>query len=71
MSSVNSVQEICTHLEQIEQVDPVTGAVYREQAQDIIATTTVDLEDRKTVAECLSDANQILTLKTVGKEDSY
>ncbi len=71
MSDTKSVQQICNNLEHIEQVDPVTGAVYREQAQDIIATTSVDLEDRKTVAECLSDANRILTLKTVGKEDSY
>ncbi|GFE67790.1 hypothetical protein [Chroococcus sp. FPU101] len=66
-----SVAKVCTNLETIDQVDLVTGAIYRQEAQEILATPTVALTDRTAVADSLVTANQLLSSKTVLKDDSY
>lgn len=66
-----SVAKVCTNLETIDQVDLVTGAIYRQEAQEILATPTVALTDRTAVADSLVSANQLLSSKTVLKDDSY
>lgn len=66
-----SVAKVCTNLETIDQVDLVTGAIYRQEAQEILATPTVALTDRTAVADSLVTANQLLSTKTVLKDDSY
>lgn len=63
--------DIYTHLEQLDGNDPVESATYREQAQDILANPNIALKIRTAIADLLMQANQQLTLKTVGGEDSY
>jgi hypothetical protein len=63
--------ELYTHLEQLDGSDPVQSATYREQAQDILANPNIALKIRTAIADLLMQANQQLTLKTVGGEDSY
>lgn len=63
--------DIYTNLEQLDSTDPVESATYREQAQDILANPKVALKIRTAIADLLMQANQQLTLKTVGGEDSY
>ena len=55
----------------IDQVDALTGARYREMAQDILATPSVRLDIRQAIADRLNHANHRLETKTVGSEDSY
>lgn len=71
MTNSNSIDSIYENLDKIEQVDPVTGAEYREQAQEVLATPTVALKIRKAIAERLAQVNQLLSFTTVGGEDSY
>lgn len=71
MSEPKVVNEICTNLEKIDQVDVETGATYRREAQEILATPTVALPERTAVADSLRIANQSLASKTVQKDDSY
>lgn len=66
-----SIAKVCTNLEIIDQVDLITGATYRQEAQEILATPSIDLSDRTAVADCLVKANQSLSTKTVFKDDSY
>ena len=69
--SPNTTDTICRDLQNIDEVDPVTGAVYRERAQDILATPSIALKTRKAIAEQLIQANQELALETVSSEESY
>lgn len=66
-----SLDTIYSELQRLDEVDPVTGAIYRERAQDILATPTIALKIRAAIADLLIQANQQLTMKTVGGEDSY
>lgn len=71
MSTLSALDDFCRELQKIEEADPVTSAIYREQAQDILATPTIALKVRTAIADYLSQINQRLALKTVEKEDSY
>ncbi|WP_013323121.1 hypothetical protein [Gloeothece verrucosa] len=71
MPSASSVEQVYADLDKIEQVDSVTGAVYRERAQDILATPSIALQLRKAIADRLCQINQLLMFKTVDGEDSY
>lgn len=66
-----SANTVYSNLEKIDQVDLVTGAVYREQAQEVLATPSIALNLRRAIAERLNQANQQLAMQTVGSEDSY
>jgi hypothetical protein len=52
------------------QVDPVQGAQYRAEAQDVIANPSIALKIRRAIADLMIQANQQLTLKTVGNDDN-
>ena len=67
----NFPSNLYAHLEQLDRDDPVQSAAYREQAQDILANPNIALKIRTAIADLLLQANQQLTLKTVGGEDSY
>ena len=69
--SPSTTDSIYCDLQKIDEVDPVTGAVYRERAQDILATPSIALKIRKAIAERLIQANQELALETVSSEESY
>jgi hypothetical protein len=64
-------KEVFEHLEQLEQVDIVQSASYREEAQEVLADSTVSLKWRRAIADRLNQANHDLALHTVGSEDSY
>ncbi|MBF2078848.1 MAG: hypothetical protein IGR76_10105 [Synechococcales cyanobacterium T60_A2020_003] len=69
-----SPEKVCEELEQLvqdDQIDPVTGAAYRQDAQDVLADPEVSLPLRQAVADRLQEANHQLEKRTVGKEDSY
>ncbi|MBE9125884.1 MULTISPECIES: hypothetical protein [unclassified Coleofasciculus] len=66
-----SANTVYSNLKKIDRVDLVTSALYREQAQDILATPSIELKLRTAIAELLNHVNQELALQTVGSEDSY
>ncbi|MDB9414596.1 hypothetical protein [Microcystis aeruginosa] len=71
MTNPNSIEQLSQELLDLDQVDTDTGADLRQQAQEILAETSIDLPIREAIADSLSQGNQLLTLKTVGKEESY
>ncbi|PSN10376.1 hypothetical protein C7293_28345 [filamentous cyanobacterium CCT1] len=64
-------QEVFEHLKQLEEVDTVQSALYREEAQEILADDTVSLKWRRAIADRLNRANHDLALHTVAPEESY
>lgn len=66
-----SAKKVISNLQKIDQVDPVTSAIYREQAQEVLATPSIALPVRSAIADQLNRANLDLALHTVGSEDSY
>jgi len=66
-----SADTVFSNLQKIDQVDPVTSAIYREQAQEVLATPSITLKLRAAIADRLNRANNDLALHTVGSEDSY
>ena len=71
MTNPNSIEQLTQELLDLDQVDADTGADLRQKAQEILAETSIDLPIREAIADSLSQGNQLLTLKTVGKEESY
>ena len=67
----NFPSDFYAQLEQLDREDPVESATYREQAQEILANPNIALKIRTAIADLLLQANQQLSLKTVGGEDSY
>jgi predicted metal-binding protein len=66
------LDKICSELEQLDRVDPVTGAIYRKQAQDILADPSIALKVRVAIADLLSQANRRLAIASAGNdEESY
>lgn len=61
----------CEDLQNLDSSDPVIRAVCREKAQDIIGSPEIDLQQREAIADLVIEANQELSQKTVGKDDSY
>ncbi|MFZ4639808.1 MAG: hypothetical protein ACOYMP_05330 [Nodosilinea sp.] len=64
-------KEVFDHLKQLERVDTVQSASYREEAQAVLADDGVSLKWRQAIADRLNQANHDLALHTVGNEDSY
>lgn len=62
---------VLDHLEQLEQVDTVQSATYREEALMLLADPSISLKWRLAIADRLNRANHDLALHTVGSEDSY
>ncbi len=68
---MTSTHDLKEELQGLDSPDPVTRAVSREKAQDLIGSPEVDLEQREAIADRLMEANQALATQNVGKEDSY
>ncbi|PZV07009.1 MAG: hypothetical protein DCF32_08330 [Leptolyngbya sp.] len=68
---MNNPQEVLEHLKQLEKVGIVQSALYREEAQALLADDTVSLKWRRAIADRLNRANHDLALHTVTSEDSY
>ncbi len=68
---LTSPQTVYDNLNQLEQVDIVTSARYRQQAQEVLANPEVSFSWREAIADRLNQANQSLTTFTVSKNDSY
>ncbi|MGF1566750.1 MAG: hypothetical protein ACFCVD_01510 [Nodosilinea sp.] len=68
---MTSPKVVFEHLEQLEQVDTVKSATYREEALMLLADATISLKWRLAIADRLNQANHDLALHTVGSEDSY
>lgn len=62
---------LSAELAQLDRVDLVESAIYREQAQEVLANPKIALKMRTAIADLLSQANQLLALQTAGGEDSY
>lgn len=66
-----SPRRVYAQLRKIDQVDSMTSALYRELAQDVLATPGVSIAMKQAIAERLNQANRRLGRHTVGGEDSY
>jgi uncharacterized membrane protein len=59
------------NLRLLDSVDALTGAVYRELAQEVLANPEISLTWRQAIANRLNRANHWLEMQTVGGDDSY
>lgn len=66
-----SPKTVYHNLRLLDRVDIATSASYRELAQEVIADSQVSLVWRQAIANRLNRANHLLTLLTVGNDDSY
>lgn len=66
-----SPETVYENLEQLEQVDTVRSAFYRQQAQEVLADLRVSLRWRQAISDRLLQANHLLELQTVHGDDSY
>lgn len=69
--SLISLQTIYDNLNLLEQGDVASSALYRQLAQDVLANPEVSLSWREAIAERLNQANHLLAMLTVGRDDSY
>ena len=66
-----SPQTVYSNLDQLDQIDVAASAVMRQQAQEVLADGEVSLDLRQGIAERLSQANSLLSKRTVMGGDSY
>ena len=66
-----SPKTIYENLNDLEKVDVVTSARYRQLAQAVLADPTVNETLRQNIAERLQQANHLLALKSVDGDESY
>lgn len=69
--SLVSLQTIYDNLRLLEQGDVVNSALYRQLAQEVIGDPQVSLSWRQAIADRLQQANHLLAMLTVGRDDSY
>jgi len=65
------LQKLYEDLANIDKMDVTQGARCREQAQKVLANTSISLNWRDAIAERLHEANHTLAIKTVTSDDSY
>ena len=65
------LQKLYEDLANIDQMDLAQSAQCREQAQQVLANTSISLNWRDAIAERLHEANHTLAIKTVTDDDSY
>jgi hypothetical protein len=70
MSEV-SPKNIYHNLRLLDRVDIVTSAMYRQQAQEILANPGISQTWRQAIANRLYQANRQLEMMAAGSEDSY
>jgi hypothetical protein len=68
---MTNVTEVHQLMKKIENGDVLSSAFARQKASDILATKTIDLSIRQTLADNLNQLNLLLALKTKVAEDSY
>ena len=66
-----SPKTIYENLNDLEKVDVVTSARYRQLAQAILADPTVNEALRQNIAERLEQANHLLAISSVEGDESY
>ncbi|MBX2865755.1 MAG: hypothetical protein KTR27_19560 [Leptolyngbyaceae cyanobacterium MAG.088] len=66
-----SPKTIYENLNDLEKVDIVTSARYRQLAQAVLADTSINETLRQNIAERLQQANHLLAIKTVDGDESY
>ena len=66
-----SPQTVYKSLDQLDQIDVAASAAMRQQAQAVLADGEVSLDLRQEIAERLSQANSLLSKRTVTGGDSY
>ena len=66
-----SPRTVYDNLKLLEQVDSARSALYRQQAQDVLADSNISMSWRQAIADRLNHANHLLALLTVGNDDSY
>ncbi|MBW4467960.1 MAG: hypothetical protein KME07_21250 [Pegethrix bostrychoides GSE-TBD4-15B] len=66
-----SPQMVYNNLDQLDQTDVAASAEMRQQVQDLLADGEVSLDLRQEIAERLSQANSLLSRRTVTGGDSY
>ncbi|MEL6231206.1 MAG: hypothetical protein AAFX51_06910 [Cyanobacteria bacterium J06636_28] len=66
-----SPKTVYENLNELEKVDVVTSARYRQLAQAILADPTVSETLRQNIAERLEQANHLLAIKSVEGDESY
>lgn len=66
-----SAKTVYENLNDLEKVDIVTSARYRQLAQDVLADTSVSETLRQNIAERLQQANHLLAIKSVEGDESY
>lgn len=66
-----SPRQVYSNLRKIDRVDLATSALYRELAQDILATPGISLAMKQAIADRLNQANRQLGIQSSGGEDSY
>ena len=67
-----SPETVYDHLKQLDvQADIVTSAVYREEAQDVLASPEVTPEWKEAISDRLNQANHELEMRVVTGDDSY
>jgi hypothetical protein len=58
------------HLEELDQkADLTQSAVYREEAQEVLADDEVSLQWKEKISDRLNEANNLLTLETITNND--
>jgi hypothetical protein len=62
---------VYSKLGRIDELDPVTGAFYRQLAQDLLADSKIGLGRRQVIADRLNQVNHRLALQNRCGEDSY
>lgn len=66
-----SPKTIYEHLNDLDKVDVITSARYRQLAQAVLADPSVDETLRQNIAERLQRANHLLALKNIDGDESY
>ncbi|MEO0769696.1 MAG: hypothetical protein AAFY72_09715 [Cyanobacteria bacterium J06649_4] len=65
------LQKLYEDLARIDEMDLNDSARCRQQAQQVLANTSISLNWRDAIAERLHEANHTLAIKTVTGDDSY
>lgn len=66
-----NVRKVYANLKHIDEVDSVTGAQYRQLAQEALSESGISLARRMVIADRLMEANHFLGMKTTTNGDSY
>lgn len=66
-----SLKTIYHNLRLLDRVDIATSALYRQQAQEVLADPEISLIWRQAIANRLNQANRLLGHLAVDSDDSY